>query len=169
MAKTSRVERLKSGIIVVRDCIVNYDQTPAEAVKGLPHNNDLIASSYPLACWNGGKSGIVEGATIPLFFPGRVFTTAEGREGLAAQSIGYGVPADLTPLKDEEVRQDLAEMGIWWVGAFDKDDESLWLGSNRRRRVVYLYLNPHCLGFNLSYPDLDWNDLDAVAGSPQVS
>ncbi len=168
MADTSRVERLKSGIVVVRRCTVNYDLTPAEAIEGLSYNDDLIGSSYDPAYWNGGKSGIIEGATIPLLFPRHVFTITEGRQGLVAQNVGYGVPADLVPLKDKEVRRALIDVGIWWVAAFDKSGEALWQDPVHARRVVSLSLHPRYLGFCLCAGNY-WRDLAAVVGSPQVS
>jgi hypothetical protein len=135
----------------------------------LPYNNSLIASSYTPAIWNGGKSGIVSGS-IPLYFPGRVFSTANGRRGLTEQSIGHAVPADLVPIsKDAEIRQALIDMGIWYILALDENNEKLWQDSGRDRRVVFLNLDPDVLGFGLGYASSVWDGDGSVAGAPQVS
>lgn len=165
----SRVEMLPSGIIVVHDLTVNYDLTPAEAIEGLPHNNPLITPDFDPARWNGWKSGAVSGVSIPLYFPGRVFSTADGRRGLTEQNLGYAVPADLVPIsKDAEIRQALIDMGIWYILALDENEEKLWRDSDRYRRVVSLLLDPGNLGFDLGFACRDWRDIDSVAGAPQV-
>jgi hypothetical protein len=160
----ARVEVVSRNLIVVHEVDVNYDQTPAEATKGLPNNNPLIAQ-YPQDLWSGGKVGIVEGVSVPIHFPRRYFTTAEGRK--AQSEIGYGLPAEIATLKGGDIRQALRNEGIWALVALCQSDEQLWrFGSSFRPVFSCLDLRYH--GFHLNFADVDWPSSNALVGAPQV-
>lgn len=160
----ARIEIVSPNLIVVHEVVVNYGQAPKDAMKGLPNNNPDVAK-YPQQLWNGGKSGIVEGVSIPIHFPRHYFTTAEGRKAQA--EIGYGCPADVAALKGEDVRQALRNEGIWALVALCQSDEQLWqFGVGFR--PVYLSLNPNYRGLYLGFADFDWHGDDALVGAPQV-
>jgi len=161
-----RIETPSRNLIVVHGLTVNYDQTPTEAIKGLPDNNSLIASSFPQALWNGGKSGIVEGVTIPIYWPRQSFSTSGGRQ--MQSEIGYGLPAELAALRSEDVRKALWDAGIWALVALQEKDEGLWLDPYGYLRPVVLRLVPCCRGFRLGSADVGWDDSYALVGAPQV-
>ena len=160
-----KIEVVSQELILVHGLTVDYDQTPAKAIEGLPNSNPLVAT-IPQELWGAGRAGNVEGVTIPLYTPRRRFTTKEGRR-LQAE-IGYGCPAELAALKGEDVRKELWDEGIWLVVSLMENDEDLLLDSDVDRRPVYLDLNPRCLGFELGYADHDWDDFFALVGAPQV-
>jgi hypothetical protein len=159
-----KVEVVSRNLVVVHEVVVNYDQTPAEAMKGLPNNDPLIAD-YPQYLWSGGKVGIVEGVSIPIHFPRRYFTTAEGRK--AQSEIGYGLPAEIAALKGEDIRRALRAKRIWALVALCQSNEQLWW-FGRLFRLVSLRLAPDCHGFSLDFADNNWSDGCAVVGAPQV-
>ncbi len=161
-----QIEVVSRNLIKVHDVIVDYDQTPAEAIKGLPYNNPLIATSYPQGLWNGGKTGRVEGVTIPVCAPSRWFSTEDERK--FQQEIGFGNPAELAALKREDVHQTLSAEGIWWVVSLRENDEDLWLAPDGGRRPVFIDLYPRYRGFRLGCAYYAWNVLRALVGSPQV-
>jgi len=160
----ANVEIVNRNLIVVQDLTVSYDQTPSEAMAELPNNNSLVAD-HPQELWSGGKSGVVEGVSIPIQFPRHRFTTVEGRQ--AQSEIGYGLPADVAALKGEDVRQALRAEGIWALVALCQSDEQLWRFGGGFR-LVYLYLGPRYHGFDLGFADRDWGDDVALVGAPQV-
>lgn len=161
-----KAEVSSHNLVIVRGLTVNYDQTPAEAIEGLPNNNFLIASQYPQELWNGGKSGIVEEVTIPIYFPRRCFSTDEGRQ--MQSEIGYGLPAELAALKGEDVRQQLRNEGIWWIVALCQSGLGLWRDPDGSLRPVSLSLRPDCRGFSLGYAGDVWFGCSALVGAPQV-
>lgn len=159
-----RVEVAGPNLIVVHDLTVNYDQTPAEAMKGLPHNRPDVAN-YPQRLWNGGKSGIVEGVSIPLHLPRRGFTIADGRR--AQQEIGYGCPADVAALKGEYARKALRAEDLWALVALRQSNEQLWLFDGNHHPVFLdLVLCYH--GLSLSSAARVWGDGYGLVGAPQV-
>lgn len=160
-----RIEVVSRELTLVHDCVVDYDLTPAQAIEGLPDNNPLIATDYPQGLWNGGKSGKVEGVTIPLCAPRRRFTTEEGRD--LQREIGFGNPAELAALKGEDVRQALRNEDIWWIASLREKDEDLWLFSDGSLRPVCLRLISRCHGFYLLFADHVWFDDNALVGAPQ--
>jgi len=160
----ARIETASRNLIVVGDLTVNYDQTPAEAIEGM-NNNSLIASDYPQALWSGGKSGVVEGVTIPIYWPREPFSISEGRR--LQSEIGYGLPAELAALRDEEIRKALWDMGVWWIVTLGQSNEVLWQHGGDFRPVC-LDLDPDYHGFNLDYADYDWGSRNAFVGAPQV-
>ena len=165
----SRVEVISRELIVVHGLTVNYNQSPAEAVEGLD-NNSSIATDFPQDKWNGGKSGVVEGVSIPLVCPRQWFSTSQGRQLVEDQKFGPpALPAEIVPLKEAAICQDLVNQGIWWVAAFCRGDDALWPDpAGGYLRVVSLYCSPRCPGFSLWWADDDWDGSFALAGSPQV-
>jgi len=164
--KIQVVSDMEKGLLInVCGLTVDYNQTPAEATKGLPDNYPMVAT-IPQESWSAGKTGKVEGVTIPVFFPRHRFTTKEGRK-LQAE-IGYGCPAELAALKGEDVRKELWDQGIWWIVSLMEDDEALLLASRDVRRPVYLRLGPFYHGFEFGYADGAWDVYDALVGAPQV-
>lgn len=159
-----QIEVVSKELIRVHGLTVDYDQTPAEAIKGLPENNPLIATC-PQKLWNGRKTGKVEEVTISLFFPGRYFSTAEGRD--LQKKIGFGCPAELAALKGEDVRKELWDQGIWVIVSLMENDEALWLDS-AGRRPVWLRLDPGCHGFGLGCAVGGWDGRYVLVGAPQV-
>src|SRR3990167_6973726 len=131
-----KIEVVSKNLIKVHGLTVDYDQTPAEAIKGLPNNNPMIAS-LAQGLWNGGKTGRVEKVTIPVCFPCQYFTTEEGRD-LQREIVGFGNPAELAALKGEDVREKLWDKRIWWIVSLMEDDEALLLNSRADRRPVFL-------------------------------
>lgn len=159
-----RIEVVSRNLIVVHDCTVNYDQTPSEAMEGLPNNNPDVAN-YPQRLWNGGESGIVEGVDISICIPRRYVTTAKGREAQAA--IGYGCPAVLAALKGEDIRKEPRAEDLWALVALRQSNEQLWQFDGDYR-PSYLYLGPLFHGFRLGSAAGDWAAHYGFVGAPQV-
>lgn len=166
-----RVETPSPNLILVHDLLVNYDQNWREAIKSIKGFSDtgpLITASFSQRLWNGSESGVVEGVTIPIYWPRQSFYPSTGRQ--MQNEIGYGFPAVLAALAlgGEDVRKTLLGMGIRSIASLCPSDEMLWRRYKAVRHVC-LVLVDHYRGFILSdgYYDLETAST-ALIGTPQV-
>ena len=151
---------------------INYDLTPRQTVKLLSGSNSDIAN-WPddlMHLWNGGKSGVVEGATLPFLWRHRQFSTAQGRQEQAP--IGYVLPVELASLAlpendPQQIQKMLTEQGIYALVALRQSDEELWRLDGFFRPFC-LSLDPRCFRFYLSCAGEAWDGPCALPGSPQV-
>lgn len=163
-----RIVTPSRNLIVVRGVTINYDQTPAEAIKDFHDSDPFIASDYPQSLWNEGKAGIVEGVNVPIYrAPYGSFSTKRVRATLA-KKIGYGLPVELVALKNEEICNGLWSQGIWWVLAIRSNDEEIWRLPENDLKAIILSTSPTRRGFFLVNIDRPWNDGDGFIGAPQV-
>ena len=163
----------------LKKVIINWDLTPKQAVGLLSGSNPDIAlwpeGGDQMGLWNGGKTGVEEGMTLPIYWDRRSFSTAEGRQKQAASGIGFAWPVVIASLalpenEPERVRKELnedKEIGMWALVALRQRDEELWLHDGSFRPFC-LCLSPYGFGFHLGYAGLDWLDSNALVGAPQV-
>jgi len=158
------IEFPTSNSVLIHGVTINYDLPPAKAVSGLP-SNPHIASDYLKELWNGGKSGIVKGVTIPLCWPRNRFDTTRGRE--LQREIGYGLPAELVVLFQEgnhagRIRHRLWDIGIRWIVALGESDRAIWRGF----RPLLLDLDPENPSVRLGFTRDLWHSNYALIGAP---
>lgn len=153
---------------------IDYDLMPKQAVELLSGSNPDIGlwPEDKMELWNGGKTGVVE-TTLPILWDRQSFTTAQGRQKQEASGIGFALPVEIASLalpenEPEQIRKALHELGMWWLVALRQSDEELWQHDSVFRPFC-LVLFPDCFEFGLGFAGVDWDDLSALAGAPQVS
>lgn len=158
----------------LEDVKFDYRLTPKQAVELLPGSNTDIAlwPEDKLDLWNGGQTGIVERANLPIIWPGRSFSTAEGRREQEASGIGFAWPVEIASLllpenEPERIRKELNSMGVWWLVALRRSNEELWRHGGYFR-PFYLCLIRDYFKFNLGNAGNDWGGCRALVGAPQV-
>lgn len=177
MGKTANKVRLVAPQLTHRleGVKIDYDLTPRRAIELLPDSNPDIAlwPEDKMNLWNGGKAGIVEEATLPIFWPKKSFSTAAGRQEQETLGIGFSWPVEIASIallkkKDlQRIREELNKLGIWYLVALRTKNEELWQRVGCFRPFC-LYLNPLYFEFNLGNAGNDWDDRSALVGAPQV-
>ncbi len=154
---------------------IDYGLTPKQAVGLLPESNPDIAK-WPeelMGLWNGGQTGVVEAATLPILWDHQEFNTAQGRQKQEASGIGFSWPVEIASLalpenEPEQIRNGLYELGMRWLVALRQSNEELWRLDGRFRPFC-LGLGPVYFGFGLDFATGVWGGNGALPGSPQVS
>jgi len=163
----------------LKKVIINWDLTPKQAVGLLSGSNPDIAlwpeGGDRMGLWNGGKTGVEKGMTLPIYWDRRSFSTAEGRQKQAASGIGFAWPVVIASLalpenEPERVRKELNEdkkIGMWALVALRRSDEELWPHGDLFRPFC-LYLYPCGFRFGLGGAGRVWVGHNALVGAPQV-
>jgi len=153
---------------------IDYSLTPEQAVARLSVSNPDIAlwPEDKMGLWNGGKAGILERATLPIFWDKYRFTTAQGRQKQEVSKIGFVWPVEIVSLAalpendPQRIKKELNKLGIWSLVVLRISNKELWRRDGDFR-PFFFYLDPDCSRFGLGYTRHEWDPSCAMVGAPQ--
>jgi len=161
-------------VIWLKGFKIDYSLTPEQAEGLLPGSSIASWPADLMGLWNGGKTGVVERAALPIYWERRRFTIAQCRQKQEASGIGFGWPVELASLalpenKPERIARALNKLGMWILVVLRPRDKEL-LRRQGSSHPFCFNLEPdsfHYLKFFLITARGDLSG-GALVGAPQV-